>query len=420
MDPNVQRLLNDKLYDKRKQGALEVESIIRDAVSRGDEPKIGAIVQQLCQDYAYAVNQPHARNGGLIGLAAASIALGTVGIFAPKWTLNDMNLCQKNVAPYLPEIVPPVLACFTDQDGRVRYYACEAMYNISKVAKGEILPFFNEIFDALSKLSSDAQFTVKNGADLLDRLIRDIVAESAAAYISILEKDYTKALPDDVEYNEASVESRDYVSEPRMAFSLDKFIPLLKERIHVISPFTRTFLVSWLRLLDSIPDLELVHYLPDFLDGLITFLSDPNKDVYTATQELLEKFLDEIKKISSVKRGIALAKEDHESGSKQSDINSLDIESIDQREAGGDEEAIGISETDTDSEETHVFGDWIPGEDVEIDHARILDILVEFVDAAYGMFTPFLPYTYFDPYGWEYQAHILYRGGDTVDSPTVA
>lgn len=52
----------------------------------------------------------------------------------------------------LEKIVPPVLACFTDQDARVRYYACEAMYNIAKVAKGEILIYFNDIFDALCKV----------------------------------------------------------------------------------------------------------------------------------------------------------------------------------------------------------------------------------------------------------------------------
>ena len=59
---------------------------------------------------------------------------------------------QDEVARYLAEIVPPVLACFTDQDARVRYYACESMYNIAKVAKGEILLFFNDIFDALCKV----------------------------------------------------------------------------------------------------------------------------------------------------------------------------------------------------------------------------------------------------------------------------
>jgi vacuole morphology and inheritance protein 14 len=72
-----------------------------------------------------------------------------------KETLLDCPLTngwQDEVARYLAEIVPPVLACFTDQDARVRYYACESMYNIAKVAKGEILLFFNDIFDALCKV----------------------------------------------------------------------------------------------------------------------------------------------------------------------------------------------------------------------------------------------------------------------------
>lgn len=68
-------------------------------------------------------------------MAAAAIALGS------------------ELPRYLEVIVPPVLACFTDQDARVRYYACEAMYNIAKVAKGEILKYFNHIFDALCKVS---------------------------------------------------------------------------------------------------------------------------------------------------------------------------------------------------------------------------------------------------------------------------
>ena len=61
---------------------------------------------------------------------------------------------QDDVARYLKAIVPPVLACFTDQDARVRYYACESMYNISKVAKGEVLLFFNDVFDALCKVNA--------------------------------------------------------------------------------------------------------------------------------------------------------------------------------------------------------------------------------------------------------------------------
>ena len=53
---------------------------------------------------------------------------------------------------YVNELVKPVLACFRDQDSRVRYYSCEALYNIVKVTRGSMLPFFNEIFDALSKV----------------------------------------------------------------------------------------------------------------------------------------------------------------------------------------------------------------------------------------------------------------------------
>ena len=78
MDIGTQKLLTDKLYDKRKQGALECERIVREALLDKQYDRIRKIVEQLCHEYAYAVHQPHARNGGLIGLAAASIALGSV------------------------------------------------------------------------------------------------------------------------------------------------------------------------------------------------------------------------------------------------------------------------------------------------------------------------------------------------------
>jgi hypothetical protein len=34
----------------------------------------------------------------------------------------------------------------------VRYYACESMYNIAKVAKGDILRYFNSVFDGMCKV----------------------------------------------------------------------------------------------------------------------------------------------------------------------------------------------------------------------------------------------------------------------------
>jgi hypothetical protein len=58
---------------------------------------------------------PTSCKGALLCLAAAAVGLGEPS------------------EAYLRQIVPPVLASFTDQDSRVRYYACEALYNIAKV-----------------------------------------------------------------------------------------------------------------------------------------------------------------------------------------------------------------------------------------------------------------------------------------------
>ncbi|KAK3384751.1 vacuolar protein 14 C-terminal Fig4p binding-domain-containing protein [Podospora didyma] len=353
MDPNIQRALNDKLYDKRKVGALELERVIRELVTSKDYARVEAVLDQLCNEYAYAVHQPHARNGGLIGLAAAAIALGS------------------ELAKYLEVIVPPVLACFTDQDARVRYYACEAMYNIAKVAKGEILIYFNHIFDALCRLGADSELSVKNGAELLDRLIKDIVSESAATYVSVLEQPPGYTADD----KEAHEERPDLPT----AFSLKRFIPLLRDRIFALNPFTRTFLVGWIILLDSIPDLELVTFLPEFLSGLLRFLSDSNRDVHVATQGCLDKFLNEIKRIARVKKGIAESKKSKGDGKRKRE-DSIDSGSV--RPAHDDGDEVG-SETgnDEDDDDASSEDDWVPGQDVQINYKAILEILTATLDS---------------------------------------
>lgn len=95
-------------------------------------------------------------------------------------------------------------------------------------------------------------------------------------------------------------------------FNLPRFIPLLVERMKIsTAPGTytqlkikgRIFLVNWIFLLNTVPDLEVISHLPDFLDGyfdfvsknrLFTYLSDPNVDVRTATLNLLTEFLKEM------------------------------------------------------------------------------------------------------------------------------
>lgn len=212
-------------------------------------------------------------------MAAAAIALG-----------------QNEVIEYLDDIVHPVLACFGDQDARVRYYACESMYNISKVAKGEILVYFNELFDALSKLSADPDQSVQTGSDLLNRLLKDIVTEKAATYVSAVR---------DVRLSESTEPSPGNDPTKRnTSFCLPKFIPLLTERMYAIQPSTRTFLISWITVLDSIPELEFITYLPSFLGGLINFLNDASSDIRVATHAALDMLLQEIKHNTEIRRVI--------------------------------------------------------------------------------------------------------------------
>jgi len=217
---------------------------------------------------------------------------------------------------------------------------------------------------------------VKNGAELLDRLIKDIVSESAATYVSVLEQNpdfegSDKELPDE------------HASLPT-AFSLRRFIPLLKERIFVLNPFTRTFLVGWIVLLDSIPDLELVTYLPEFLGGLLKFLSDSNRDVHVASQSCLDKFLNEIKRISRLKKGIAESKKSRGKGEgKRKRENSFDSSSS-THGIPPDVPAEADSQTAEESDESSSEDDWIPGQDVQINYRAILEILTATLDRPLG------------------------------------
>lgn len=216
---------------------------------------------------------------------------------------------------------------------------------------------------------------MKNGAELLDRLVKDIVAESAASYVSVLQ---ISEKEDPTELDDAELPT---------AFSLARFIPLLKDRIHVIGPYTRNFLVSWLTLLDTVPDLELVSYLPEFLEGLIKFLGGPDKDVNVATQALLDRFLSEIKRITRLKKGIEESRKGQQSRRRSA---ASDPESIKTEQTAETKDDIAVDDSASgslfDEGMVQADGDWIPGQDVQIDFPKILDILVSFVDTSYSKF----------------------------------
>lgn len=230
--------LSDKLYEKRKNAALEVEEIVRHLLEAGDHDRIKAVINLLAIEFTYSPQADH-RKGGLIGLAAATAGLS----FA--------------AALYIEQIVPPVLNSFSDQDNRVRYYACEALYKIAKAVRGDLIVFFNEVFDALCKLSADSDANVRNAAHLLNRLVMDIVIE-------------------------------------RDQLSIDEFVALLRERMYIVNPFVCRFLIGWIPLLDRFPTIDMLYFLPEFLDALSYILSDSSSEIRQQAETLLSEFLHEI------------------------------------------------------------------------------------------------------------------------------
>ncbi|KAI7749952.1 hypothetical protein M8C21_025885 [Ambrosia artemisiifolia] len=72
----VLRNLADKLYEKRKNAALEVEGIVKQLTVAGDHDKISAVIKLLVHDFTYSSQANH-RKGGLIGLAAATVGLSS-------------------------------------------------------------------------------------------------------------------------------------------------------------------------------------------------------------------------------------------------------------------------------------------------------------------------------------------------------
>jgi hypothetical protein len=60
---------------------------------------------------------------------------------------------------------------------------------------------------------------------------------------------------------------KDIVTESE-TFHVEQFLPLLQTYIRRTNPYIRQLLVGWITVLDSIPDISMIDYLPDFLDGL--------------------------------------------------------------------------------------------------------------------------------------------------------
>ncbi|VDO36813.1 unnamed protein product [Onchocerca flexuosa] len=112
----------------------------------------------------------------------------------------------------------------------------QSLYNIVKICRSSALSHFDELFDTLWRLSADTDLNVRSGAELLDRLLKDIVLATNSFEISTL--------------------------------------------------------MSLLSALLTAPELSISTYLPEVLDGLFQMLSDSQPGVRDATETILGQFLE--------------------------------------------------------------------------------------------------------------------------------
>ncbi|KAF5939292.1 hypothetical protein HYC85_023551 [Camellia sinensis] len=76
--PAVLRNLSDRLYEKRKNAALEIEGIVKQLAAAGEHDKITTVINLLANEFTYSAQVNHRKvssQGGLIGLATATVAL---------------------------------------------------------------------------------------------------------------------------------------------------------------------------------------------------------------------------------------------------------------------------------------------------------------------------------------------------------
>ncbi|KAJ9444707.1 Protein VAC14-like protein [Diplonema papillatum] len=247
--PEVTRMLSDGKPETRKRGATEVDRIMQGLCMDQDWMAIHSLIKYLRSAFLRSV-QNSLRKGGLLALSAVSIALG-----------------HKYIGDFVLELVEAAIELFEDCDQNVRYHAAECLYNVAKVARGLVLVEFGSIFNAMCNLKADNDRYVQGASDTLDGILRDIATESKS-------------------------------------FNVDKFVQTIKNHIASTKPRIRQYVLSWLMLLDSVPDIDLVQYLPEFLGGVLDILSDQDKKIAGLADKVANCYLQRLRDMVATDKAV--------------------------------------------------------------------------------------------------------------------
>ena len=110
------------------------------------------VLQDLSQSY-YSANSLHLKKGILLALAAAAIGFGkeakpfltgTLLPFkipkSPDGPFKAFKDAMKYVKSKLKDLLEPILSAIVETDSRLRYFACESLYNVTKVVRTQLIP----------------------------------------------------------------------------------------------------------------------------------------------------------------------------------------------------------------------------------------------------------------------------------------
>ncbi|CDJ48356.1 hypothetical protein, conserved [Eimeria brunetti] len=298
------RGLADKSFEKRKTAAHALQQLIKqqvleaanaeaapeaatDTTAHTPSPRQQQQEQQQQQQATQATVQkavsaltadflssPIAsiRKGGLLGVAAVGLAFESGGL----------ESC-------LLLLLRPLLKSFGDPDPRVRYYACESLFNVLKAARGHCLQFLPELFDGLCKLCGDVDREVRQGVGFVDSLLKEETAAAAAAAAEATAAAAASAgaagVP--VAAAKAAVAAKGPITPA--------FIHLLVERLLVRNPYIKILALSWISLLESNTGVDMLQYLPLFLGGLLQLLGDSHRDIRQAADLCVTNFLEDLR-----------------------------------------------------------------------------------------------------------------------------
>lgn len=192
------------------------------------------------------------RTGGLIALA--SVALGLPGSLRDVLQRDILEICLKMV---------------DDEEPRVRYCACESVFNIVKGSGARCIPLFPTVFDFLSKVSADTEVDIRQTGPILDRTLREIVADH---------------------FSQSKTDSN--------------IVPTVETHLVYPSAFVKQLSISWVEFLITIRNSGILERLASVLPPLLAFLSSGSapssgrKDLSVQAGHILDELLRESNKVS--------------------------------------------------------------------------------------------------------------------------